>query len=46
MGMSGLRRNSRMPVYMMYPRFLDGLRELTDTEKNLYIHLLARQDSP
>ena len=42
MEMHGLRKNSRMPVYMMFPRFLDGLRELTDTEKYLYIHLLDR----
>lgn len=42
MEMRGLRKNSRMPIYMIYPRFLDGLQELTDTEKNLYIHLLDR----
>ena len=42
MEMRGLQKNSRMPIYMIYPRFLDGLQELTDTEKNLYIHLLDR----
>ena len=42
MEMRGLRKNSRIPIYMIYPRFLDGLQELTDTEKNRCIHLLNR----
>ena len=42
MEVSNLTRNSRMPAYMIYPRFLAEMEELPDTAKIVYMHLLDR----
>ena len=42
MEVSNLTRNSRMPAYMIYPRFLIEMEELPDTAKIVYMHLLDR----
>ena len=42
MEVSNLTKNSRMPTYMIYPRFLAEMEELPDTAKIVYMHLLDR----
>ena len=41
MEVSNLKRNSRMPAFMIYPRFLMDM-DLPDTAKIVYMHLLDR----
>ena len=42
MEVSNLTKNSRMPTYMIYPRFLAEMEDLPDTAKIVYMHLLDR----